>query len=115
MGTLQEHPGTARRMATDARQLAALLLAVFAQCPAHIRPGILRPRPAYLPHPRRRLPRLRGGAAGSLDLSCKLRSNMANEQQPTSKHHQNVNFSLNGLNNKPRSTHKTQQFLSAPP
>jgi len=53
-------PTTARRMATDARQLAALLDAVFAQGPARHRPGILRPRPAYLPHPRRRLPRVRG-------------------------------------------------------
>ncbi len=53
-------PATARRMATDARQLAALLDAVFAQEPAQSRPGILRPRPPYLPHPRRRLPRLRG-------------------------------------------------------
>ena len=55
---------TARRMATDARQLAALLDAVFAQGPAQSRPGILRPRPPWLPHPRRRLPRLRGGGAG---------------------------------------------------
>jgi hypothetical protein len=47
-------------MATDARQLAALLDAVFAQGPAQSRPGILRPRPPWLPHPRRRLPRLRG-------------------------------------------------------
>jgi len=53
-------PATARRMATDARQLAALLDAVFAQGPAQSRPGILRPRPPWLPHPRRRLPRLRG-------------------------------------------------------
>jgi len=48
------------RRALGLLQLAALLDAVFAQGPAQSRPGILRPRPPYLPHPCRRLPRLRG-------------------------------------------------------
>lgn len=47
-------------MPTPADDLAAVLLALLAQGPAAGRPGILRPRPPWLPHPRRRLPRLLG-------------------------------------------------------
>ena len=43
--------------ATDA-ELADLVMA-YLSLPPH-RSGILRPRLPYLPHPRRRLPRLRG-------------------------------------------------------
>jgi hypothetical protein len=43
--------------ATDA-ELAALVLAYLSLPPD--RSGILRPRPPYLPHPRRRLPRVPG-------------------------------------------------------
>jgi hypothetical protein len=47
----------------------ALLEAVMRACAAPpARSGILRPRPPYLPHPRRRLPRL-GGGAGSLIMA----------------------------------------------
>jgi len=53
-------PTPAPPMPTPADPLAQLLAAVFARGPARHRPGILRPRPAYLPHPRRRLPRVRG-------------------------------------------------------
>jgi|688.fasta_scaffold33146_7 hypothetical protein len=38
-------------------QLARLAAVIFG--PAPLREGIPRPRPPYLPHPRRRLPRLR--------------------------------------------------------
>ena len=45
-------------MPTPADDLAQLLAAVLTYRP---QPGARpRPRPAYLPHPRRRLPRLRG-------------------------------------------------------
>jgi hypothetical protein len=43
---------------TPAADLAAVLLA-YLSLPSD-RSGILRPRPSYLPHPHRRLPRLRG-------------------------------------------------------
>jgi len=43
--------------ATDAEQ-AALVLAYLSLPPE--RSGILRPRPSWLPHPDRKLPRLRG-------------------------------------------------------
>jgi hypothetical protein len=46
-------------MTTPAADLAAVVLAHIAQDPPR-RVGILRPRPPWLPHPRRRLPRLRG-------------------------------------------------------
>jgi hypothetical protein len=37
----------------------ALLLALFKPGPPRFRSGIVRPRPAWLPHPHRKLPRLR--------------------------------------------------------
>jgi hypothetical protein len=46
-------------MTTAAADLAAVLLAHLAQDPPR-RVGILRPRPRCLPHPWRRLARLRG-------------------------------------------------------
>ena len=51
VGTLQQLPR--RPMAAEARDLYAMLQAVFAQVP-------VRTRLAYLTHPRRRLPRVRG-------------------------------------------------------
>ena len=51
VGTLQQLPR--RPMATEARDLYAMLQVVFAQ-------GPVRTRLAYLTHPRRRLPRVRG-------------------------------------------------------
>jgi hypothetical protein len=51
-------PAAAPAMPTPADPLAQLLAAVLAYRP---QPRAWpRPRPAYLPHPRRRLPRLRG-------------------------------------------------------
>jgi hypothetical protein len=47
-------------MLTPATDLADLLLTLFALGPPRLRPGIVRPRPTYLPHPHRRLPRVRG-------------------------------------------------------
>ena len=52
-----------------------LLLAVFSRSPSKARPGIARLRYAYLLHPRRRLPHLRGVAwcPKSLDPSADYR------------------------------------------
>jgi hypothetical protein len=58
VGTLQQHPTAAPPMPTPADDLAQLLAAVMAYRP---QPRAWpRPRPPYLPHPRRRLPRVRG-------------------------------------------------------
>lgn len=45
--------------AMDEAGLSLLLAAVFDPDPRLAQRWILRPRPSYLPHPRRRLPRLR--------------------------------------------------------